>query len=499
MTTEPLINKKDCGKAILSGLLLDAIAASFNKPKSANGRSFRRFRDTFNRVFDGEGQSQLPDAADLDRLHTDLAQTDLDRMGEGARVQTGQTLKANKQTKAAWKELTKAVPELLTFTNLNELLQNIASEQRAAWRLFFATRPLGATAINQLDPKTQRDLQPLCNWLRCLRGNHAQSVPTQSGSDNTPVVIRWATAPDKPLVAITSYRTKLGSWEGRVMGKPDLSRDRFDQLAKLVRSVCQLVPRPHYVVFPELSIPREWVMEVASSLQRSGISLLAGVEYEIDISDRHRRCYNPVFMILRSTDLGYTTYRLLRQDKTLPALVEEDELRSLSNLELVPKAPFDFGYLESAETPRPVFRHGNFNFGVLICNELTDIAFRSSYRGKVDALFAVEWNKDLKTFSPLVEATANDVHCFVIQVNNREYGDSRIRIPAKDDWKRDVVRLQGGENDYAVVGKLDIPGLRMFQSHHRSATDQSAKFKPVPTGFRMSPSRSENPLLHDEE
>lgn len=499
MSVESKINNNDCGKAILSALLLDAIAASFNKPKSANGRSFRSFRDTFNRVFDGEGQSQLPDAAILEGLHTNLSQTDLDRMGERARVQTGQTLKANNKTKAAWKNLIKAVPDLETLTNLNDLLSNIPFAQRAAWRLFFATRPLGATEINQLDPETQRDLNQLCKWLYCLRGNHAQSVESTSDTNDGPVVVRWANSPHKPLVAITSYKTKLRSWEGRVKGTPDLSRERFDQLAKLVRSVSQLVPRPHYVVFPELSIPREWVMEIASSLQRSGISLIAGVEYEINISDGQRMCHNPVFMVLRSTDLGYTTYRLLRQDKTLPALEEEGELRRLSNLVLVPKSPFDFGYLNSQETPRPVFQHGKFQFGVLICNELTDIAFRASYRGKVDALFAVEWNKDLKTFSPLVEATANDVHCFVVQVNNREYGDSRIRIPAKDDWKRDVVRLQGGENDYAVVGELDVPELRMFQSHHRSATGQNAKFKPVPTGFQISATRSKNPCLNDGE
>lgn len=88
-------------------------------------------------------------------------------------------------------------------------------------------------------------------------------------------------------------------------------------------------------------------------------------------------------------------------------------------------------------------------------------------------------------------------HCFVIQVNNREYGDSRIRVPAKNDWERDVVRLQGGENDYVVVGELDISALRGFQSRHRSQIGEAAKFKPVPTGFRMSRSRSNNFFLID--
>jgi hypothetical protein len=499
MSTEHSDNSKDCGRAILSGLLLDAIAASFNRPMTARGRSFRQFRDTFNRIFSGEDHARLPEAADLETFHGDLAQTDLDRLGERARVQSGKDLKPNTSTKSAWEQLIQSVPELTILTNLNELLAYFPRSKGKAWRLFFSTRPLGATEINQIDPRTQSNLQPLCEWLNCLRGNHAQAIGMPDGSSDAAVAIEWAFAPEKPLIAITSYKTTMASWTGRVTGKPDLSRERFKTLAKLVRSVAQLEPRPHYVVFPELSIPREWVMEVASSLHRSGISLITGVEYEINVSKRLRLCHNSVFMFLRSTDLGYPTYRLIRQDKTLPALEEEADLQRLSNLKLVPKKPFDFGYLRSPSTPRPVFRHGNFHFGALICNELTDIAFRSSFRGRVDALFAVEWNKDLKTFSPLIEATANDVHCFVVQVNNREYGDSRIRVPAKDDWKRDVVRLQGGENDYVVVGVLDVPGLRTFQSHYRSATAPGEKFKPVPTGFVMSPLRSENPLLHERE
>lgn len=496
MSTSPPASPNEKGKALLSSLLLESIAASFNKPGTAQGQTFRKFRDTFNHVF--EGQSELPEASELKKLHSQLAQTDLDRLGQRARVQMDRPIKPNIQTKEAWKTLTKAIPNLEVLTNLDELLQEIPRDDRYAWRLFFSTRPLGVAELNLLDPRTQRSLAPLCAWLRCLRGNRAQVEDANETSTSEPIRVEWSSAPDKPLVAITSFRTDIKSWQDRVMGTPDLSLARFNQLSKIVRSVCQLAERPHYVVFPELSIPREWVLEIASALQRSGISLIAGVEYEVSITDANRHCHNPVFMVLQSTDLGYRTYRLLRQDKTLPALEEEDDLRRFSNLTLCPKEPFDHGYLDDPESLRPVFQHGSLHFGVLICNELTDIALRSSYRGKVDALFVAEWNKDIKTFAPLVEATANDVHCFVIQVNNREYGDSRIRVPAKNDWSRDIVRLQGGVNDYVVVGELNVPALRRFQSSHRSPTESNALFKPVPTGFRMSDSRNQNLLLTSE-
>ncbi|MBK8179266.1 MAG: hypothetical protein IPK67_10345 [Planctomycetes bacterium] len=49
----------------------------------------------------------------------------------------------------------------------------------------------------------------------------------------------------------------------------------------------------------------------------------------------------------------------------------------------------------------------------------------------MDSLMILAWNKDLETFSALIESAALDVHAYVSFVNNRAYGDSRVRCPAK--------------------------------------------------------------------
>jgi hypothetical protein len=122
----------------------------------------------------------------------------------------------------------------------------------------------------------------------------------------------------------------------------------------------------------------------------------------------------------------------------------------------------------------------------LICNELTDVSHRQFFKGKIDNLFIVEWNQDIKSFNSLVEASALDIHCYISQVNNRKYGDSRIRAPYKEDYEKDVVRIFGGNHDYLVVGEIDIKRLREFQSYKISPT---SPFKPVPAGFIMLTSR----------
>ena len=89
-------------------------------------------------------------------------------------------------------------------------------------------------------------------------------------------------------------------------------------------------------------------------------------------------------------------------------------------------------------------------------------------------------------FSSLIEAAAYDVHAYIIQCNNRKFGDTRIRIPAKKHFERDIVKIKGGEDDYFVIGEIDIKRLRQFQSFTISPTGENAAFKPVPAGFSIA-------------
>ena len=96
------------------------------------------------------------------------------------------------------------------------------------------------------------------------------------------------------------------------------------------------------------------------------------------------------------------------------------------------------------------------------------------------------WNRDLATFSTLIESAALDVHAYTILVNNRMYGDSRVRSPAKESFRRDLARVKGGENDFFVTVKIDIIKLRQFQSRAKRWTNEKDPFKPVPEGFVIS-------------
>lgn len=239
-------------------------------------------------------------------------------------------------------------------------------------------------------------------------------------------------------------------------------------------------PKPNYVVFPELAIPRRWIRTLSHHFLKERISLIAGVEYG-RLSGSQTEVVNDVRLYLTDNRLGHPSWVALRQRKGLPAHHERDELR-LRGLRLAPP--------DEEASRKWIYRHFGFHFGILICSELTDIEHRRRMRGDVDNLFVLCWNQDLESFSSLLESSALDVHSFMTLVNNRKYGDSRVRAPYAEHWKRDLVRVKGGLHDYFVVTELDYGELRDFQSY---TEPPPGPFKPFPEGFTIHPRRRQVP------
>lgn len=74
-------------------------------------------------------------------------------------------------------------------------------------------------------------------------------------------------------------------------------------------------------------------------------------------------------------------------------------------------------------------------------------------------------------------------------VNNRRYGDSRLRRPAKKSFDRDVCRVRGGLNDQLVVVEINPTQLRRQQSREKRWSRVADSYKPAPEGFSISPAR----------
>lgn len=347
------------------------------------------------------------------------------------------------------------------------------------WELFLALRGQGAQQSGFASAATiQRILAGMRGYART--GELPDIRPSTAGYPT--LSIGGAAREGRARFALAMMRTSMSSLTAAALGQPDLSRTRYESFKRVFNEATTRSMRAHYLVLPELALPSRWFVPFALKLQRDRVNLIAGIEY---IKAGQNEVHNQVWAALQSIGRYGAGYVVYPQDKQRPAPGEEQWLSDVGQLVLVPRVAW-------TDSCPPIISHGDFRFALLVCSELTNIEYRAALRGHVDALVVPAWNKDLHTFEALVESAALDVHAYVVQVNCRPHGDTRIRAPHRDEWERDVVRLRGGEHDYVVVGEVNYWALREHQSVHRKP---KGNFKPVPDGFSISEERRRLPKI----
>jgi len=278
----------------------------------------------------------------------------------------------------------------------------------------------------------------------------------------------------KVRLGISSLLTTDKSFDAAANGQSDLSRERYKRIERVVNQAIDAYPRPTHLLLPELSLPERWIDTVSRLLQDAGISLIAGLDYH---REPPNLIHSSAVLVLADDRLGFPSSVQIRQAKSLPAAGEEETLLKNFGQE------WTTGLVSNK---KPVYIHAGFCFGVLVCSELQNILHRQRFQGNVDCMMVLSWNQDLDTFSALVESASLDVHAHIALVNNRKYGDSRVRTPAKEPYKRDTCRLRGGENEHVLVVELDIAELRAFQSRAKRWPSKDDPYKPVPEGFSIA-------------
>lgn len=285
----------------------------------------------------------------------------------------------------------------------------------------------------------------------------------------------------KIRLGISSLLTTEDSWRDCANGRPDISRERYARIERLINQAISAYPKPTHLLLPELSLPDRWVDTVSGLLLDAGISLVAGLDYH---RQSPRWIHSEAVLVLTDDRLGFPASVQIRQPKSMPAAAEEKKLTE------------DFGRIwpdELKNVVKPVYQHQGFCFGVLVCSELQNVNHRLRFQGDVDCMMVLSWNQDLETFSALVESASLDVHAHIALVNNRMYGDSRVRTPAKQNHGRDLCRLRGGQNEHVVVVELEIETLRAFQSRATRWPRDDDPFKPVPEGYEIAKYRRTTP------
>lgn len=263
--------------------------------------------------------------------------------------------------------------------------------------------------------------------------------------------------------AIANVRVEHNNFERIIKGKPNRSYQRYKNISKIINEAID--EHADMLIMPEVFIPFEWLTTVARTCARNNLALITGVEH-IKIDEK---VFNLTAVILPYDDLmnrsAYISFHL----KTHYAPAEKQEING-------------YRLKEVTGNHYELYKWCGCYFPVYCCYELTSIIERSIFQSYADFLVAIEWNKDINYYSNILESLSRDIHCYCIQVNSSDYGDSRITKPSKTEEK-DIMRTKGGINSTILVDEIDIGKMRDFQLKEYQLQAIDGRFKPTPPGF----------------
>lgn len=209
-----------------------------------------------------------------------------------------------------------------------------------------------------------------------------------------------------------------------------------------------------FLAFPEVSIPIEWVEEVARFARITGTAVICGVKH----FSKEKRIFNCVATIIPiGNEIG--TYH-----NALVVLREKNDYAP-DELSMIEQSKYFLK--EKTDSYNCIFNWNGIKFSVFDCYELTDIYARAIMKSKLDILFAIEYNKDINYFSNIIESASRDIYCFVAQINTSNYGDTKIVAPYKSELKT-IVNIKGGDQDSLHIGTINIEESREYQQFEGS-------------------------------
>lgn len=272
---------------------------------------------------------------------------------------------------------------------------------------------------------------------------------------------------EKIRIAVANIKVEEDNIKSSFINKPNTSKERRKELISILNEAEK--NKSDFLILPEISVPHRWLPLLADESRRKERAIICGLEH-ITLDNI---CYNFSVTILPVDNGGIKDCVIVLRLKNHYAPHEELLIKNRSKI--VPK-PSPYTYNK--------FIWNKVHFSVYNCYELADITHRTIFRSEVDLLFASEYNKDVNYFSNIVDTITRDVHCYFIQSNSSDYGDSRITKPSRTETK-DILRLKGGTNNVILCGDIDLKQLREFQST-RIAGQNGILFKKTPPDYDHS-------------
>lgn len=268
-----------------------------------------------------------------------------------------------------------------------------------------------------------------------------------------------------PRIAFANTEVKEENIIRSMRGEANLDKIRYQKLASILKKARK--EKADILLFPECFIPINLLSSIVRYSERNQCLTITGLEH-LKIN---KTAFNFIVTILPVKIDGINDSVVVFRIKNHYSPGEEF-LAGKNHLTIPKPKPYRYD----------IFNWRNIYFSSFYCFELANSLHRSLFKGKIDLLVGVEWNRDTNYFSNIVEASSRDLHVFVAQVNTSQYGDTRLTQPV-DTNNRDLLKLKGGTNDAILIAEINIDRLREFQRQKIITPEFKGDFKPLPPDF----------------
>ena len=226
--------------------------------------------------------------------------------------------------------------------------------------------------------------------------------------------------------------------------------------------------RPHIIILPELTIPLSREVELQKISSKIGSVIIAG----LDFYENNLKVENKAVVIVPKSWPNTSSFGGVSKiyfGKTFFSYDEKDY----------------FAKKGKSGKPCPamyILDAGMFGrIGVAICSDFFDIERFLVYKGAIQHMIVIAYNKDVKSYYFLSEAISRLVYCNVIICNTGYYGGSIVFSPYKDDYKRYIYKHEGGKLFTSQI--LNLPVKSLFEAQ-TSSSETNNDFKAKPPGYK---------------
>lgn len=272
------------------------------------------------------------------------------------------------------------------------------------------------------------------------------------------------------------------AWPGAAE-RPAMSRSQDEhvwaEICKAMRAFQDGSSMPKIVVLPELSLPRTRLNDFGHLVGALNVIAIVGADYLLDDATKHANNQGVVFVpkgFFLDRPSRYCTKIVF--GKTYPAPAEKSKLGKL-----------DPSWIFKGDRNVYVFDCEQYGrVGVSICYDFMDIERALMYRGRIEHLFVLAYNRDLEMFRSLADSLSRTVYCNVVICNTGHYGGSLAVSPYYEAYRRTIYSHVGGGLFSTQVVQLPVRALihaaRGTREYVKTEKAKVPVFKDPPPGVK---------------